>query len=318
MKTFIFIPDTNKKAGLGHLFRCFKYSNFVNQKFKIIFLINKNFNKKYLIKKNINNKKIKYIYFSNLRVALNLIKKKYDYIVTFLDTYNSKIHNIKFKEFSRKHINILDFKTKCSSNHLIDHTFGRKYDYHSNKKILIGVKNFPIYSKIKLKKRNLILINFGSIKDKYLIKKSLFFIKNLKLDKSYKIVIISNSFNKHDYNSVNLKNKIYHYKFVNNIEKIYKNTFFTIGACGISLYEKSFFNIPSISKCVAINQSYNFKNFLSQKCILDFDKVIKLPLQKSNYRDMFFKEIIKIENNLKKYFDYKKNKKNLQKLFDKF
>ena len=39
MKTFIFIPDTNKKAGLGHLYRCFKYSNFVNKKYKIIFLI---------------------------------------------------------------------------------------------------------------------------------------------------------------------------------------------------------------------------------------------------------------------------------------
>ena len=53
MNTYIFIPDTNKNAGLGHYFRCFKYSNYIKQNLKIIFLINKNFNKKYLKKKTI-------------------------------------------------------------------------------------------------------------------------------------------------------------------------------------------------------------------------------------------------------------------------
>ena len=71
MKTFIFIPDTNKKAGLGHIFRCFGYSNFVNEKFEIIFLVKKNFDKKYLIKKNFKNIKIRYIFFSNLINTLN-------------------------------------------------------------------------------------------------------------------------------------------------------------------------------------------------------------------------------------------------------
>ena len=66
MKTFIFIPDTNKKAGLGHISRCFSYSNFVNKKFEIIFLVKKNFDKKYLIKKNFKNIKIRYIFFQTL------------------------------------------------------------------------------------------------------------------------------------------------------------------------------------------------------------------------------------------------------------
>ena len=190
MKTFIFIPDTNKKAGLGHLYRCFKYSNFVNKKYKIIFLINKNFNKKHLIKKNRKNQKVEYFFFSNLQNTFGLLKPKYKNIITFIDTYNSKIRNIKFKKFSKKHINVLDFKTKCESDYIIDHTFRRKVNYHKkNKKtkINIGLQNFPIFNKLILSKRNLILINFGSIKNKVLIKKSLLFIKDLKLNKSYKI-----------------------------------------------------------------------------------------------------------------------------------
>lgn len=318
MKTFIFIPDTNKKAGLGHIFRCFGYSNFVNEKFEIIFLVKKNFDKKYLIKKNFKNIKIRYIFFSNLINTLNLIKKKYEHIITFLDTYNSKIRSIKFEEYSKLHINILDYKTKCKSNYIIDHTFGRKDHYHNNKKSLIGVKNFPIYKKLKFIDRNTILINFGSTKSKFLIRKSLLFIKNLKLNKSMKIVIIDNFFSKKDYKNINLKNKIILYKFINNIEKIYQNTLFAFGACGISLYEKCFFNIPSISKSVADNQSYNFRNFRSKNCILDYNKVVRFPLQKGYNHDKFYNEVAKVENNLKKYFDYKKNKKHLHKIFNKF
>ncbi len=318
MKTFIFIPDTNKKAGLGHLFRCFKYSNFVNPKYEIIFLVKKNFSKKYLIKKNFKNIKIKYIFFSNLHNVLNSIKKKYEYVVTFLDTYNSNIRNINFKEFSKKHINILDFKTKCNSDHIIDHTFGRKYNYHGNKKILIGVKNFPICSKLKFQNRNIILINFGSIKNKNLIKKSLILIKNIKLNKSIKIVIINKFYSKKDSQFIKLENKIIHYKFITNIEKLYQKTLFSIGACGISLYERCFYNIPCVSKSVALNQSYNFKNFLNHNCILDFDKIVSLSLQKSINHDKFLNKTNKIEKNLKKYFDYKKNIKHLNKVFNRF
>ena len=75
------------------------------------------------------------IFFSNLKTSLDLIKTDYDYIVTFLDTYNSKIRGIDFNKFSNKHVVILDFKTKCKSDFTIDHTFGRNYNYHKNKKI---------------------------------------------------------------------------------------------------------------------------------------------------------------------------------------
>ena len=42
-----FIPDTHTNAGLGHLFRCYKYAKFFKNQ-KKIFLIKKSFNRKYL------------------------------------------------------------------------------------------------------------------------------------------------------------------------------------------------------------------------------------------------------------------------------
>ena len=252
---------------------------------------------------------------------MNLLQPRYKNIITFLDTYNPKIRNIDFKRFSQKHINVLDFKSKCKSDYIIDHTFKRNVNFHKNidkTKINSGLQNFPILNKLILSNRKLILINFGSIKNKILIKKSLLFIKKLRLNKSYKIVIIDKFFLKKDILNLKLKNKVFHYKFLRNIDNIYTKTFFTIGGCGISLYEKCFSNIPSISKCVAKNQSYNFKNFYSKKCILDFDKIIKLSLQKSFNKDVFFKKINKVESNTKKYFNYKKNKTHLYKLFNKF
>ena len=321
MKTFIFIPDTNNKAGLGHLYRCFKYSNFVRQKYQIIFLIKKDFDKKYLIKKNQKNQKIKYFFYSNLEDCLILLKCKYKKIITFLDTYNSVIRRIKYKKYSDKHINILDFKAKFNSDYIIDHTFDRKDTFHKkdvNIKIEIGLLNFPIFNVLKTSKKNLILVNFGSIKNKNLVRNSLIFLKKLNLNKSYKIILIDKFFLSKDITSIGLKNKIFHYKFLENIDKIYVNTFFSIGACGISLYERSFFNIPSISKCVAKNQYYNFKNFYSKGCILDFNKIITSITNSSINNEKFFKEINKVKKNLRIYFDYKKNRNHLHSLFNRF
>ena len=321
MKTFIFIPDTTKKAGLGHLFRCFKYSNFVKKNYIIAFLINENFNKKFLIDRNLNGIKIKYIFYSSINSALVSLSHKYKNIITFVDTYNSKIHKIDFKKISNKHISILDFKIKSDSDFIIDHAFDRKinfYETNKNQKVSVGLKNFPVFQKVIFSERNLILINFGSVKNKLLIKKSLLFLKNLKLNKLYKIIIIDKYISKKYINSFKLKNRIIHYKFVKNIEEIYKNTFFSIGACGISLYEKCFFKIPSIVKSVAKNQSNNFKSFYSKGCILDFNKIIKLNGKKTSHSIKFFKEINKTENAIKMYFNYKKNKNYLYKLFNKF
>jgi hypothetical protein len=100
MKVFIFIPDTNKSAGLGHLFRCYQYSNFVKSDYKIIFLIQKSFKKNYLKSRNARLKKINYIFFSDLKKILTTLKNKYEINCTFLDSYNKKFHSI---ENLRKH-----------------------------------------------------------------------------------------------------------------------------------------------------------------------------------------------------------------------
>ena len=64
MKAFIFIPDTQKKVGLGHLYRCLKYSAFISREYKIIFFIKHGIQKNYL-KKTLNGRKINYIFYEN-------------------------------------------------------------------------------------------------------------------------------------------------------------------------------------------------------------------------------------------------------------
>ena len=319
MKTFIFIPDTDNKAGFGHFHRCMKYSNFVKKRNKIIFLINKNYNKKNLIKKNFYGVNIKYVFFKNLLNTLSFLNLKRGNIITILDTYNSRIHSINFKKFSDTHVNILDFKLKCKSDYIIDHTFKRNKKFHSNNSILkVGVEYFPIIKTSSLKKKNIILINFGSVKSKKLIKKSLMFIKKIKIGETYKIIILDKFFLKKDIPKINIKNKIFVYKYVTNIEEIYAKTLFSIGACGISLYEKCYFHIPCISKCVASNQVINFRNFYSKACILNFDKVtnLKVNINKHNSKN-FLNQIFQVKKNLKKNFIFSKNKSNLTKMFEK-
>ena len=94
-------------------------------------------------------------------------------------------------------------------------------------------------------------------------------------------------------------------------------TLFSIGACGISLYERSFFHIPSIAKSVAKNQNYNFSNFSKKKCILKFDKIINK--KKINYKNkiILLKMIAKTKIRLEKLFNHNNNIKNLKKLFKK-
>lgn len=316
MNTYIFIPDTNKKAGLGHFFRCIKYTKFIKKNNKIIFFIEKNFNKKYFIKRNLNNISIKYIYYSSLEKNLKLVNQKNKNLISFLDSYNLKKHKFNFKKYVKKHISINDFFIKGNYDYIIDHSFKREISHHNNKncKILAGVNFFPFYKNFKSVKKDIILIDFGSIDKKNLIKKSIIFLKKMKLNKFFKIVIINKFIKKRDFKSYNVNFKFY--KFHNNIEKIYKRTFFSIGACGISLYEKSFNYIPTIAKCVAQNQSFNYSKFSSHNCILDFNDIIDKGINNKISKQILFKKLHKVKNSTKKYFDYKKNKLYLANLFN--
>ncbi len=319
MKTYIFIPDTNIKAGFGHFYRCLKYSNFIKNKNKIIFLIKKNFTGKYQ-KKNLNGVKLRYIYFENLQSTLSKLDLVPRNTIIFLDTYNDKIRSINFKKFSNQHVNILDFRAKCKSDYILDHTFQRNKKFHNNNSIVkVGANYFPISKTLSFFKKEIILINFGSVKSKKLIQSSLKFLDKIIIKNFYKIIILDKYFKKVDIPKLNMKNKIFIYKFSFNIEKIYAKTFFAFGACGISLYEKCYFQIPCISKSVATNQMTNFKNFYSKGCILDFDKVTNLEMKKYQFNnEKFNKELIFVKKNIKKYFNYLKNRSHLKKIFTKF
>jgi len=319
MKTFVFIPDTKQDAGLGHLYRCYQYCNFINKKDKIIFLINKKLNKKFLIKKNKKLKKIKYFFFNNLRHELKKIKLKYKSVYIFLDSYQRKIHRINFKLYSTKCIKILDFKLKSNSDFIIDHTYKRQKKFHINNKsskIFVGHNFFPQYSLEKKLKRDVILINFGSVKNLNLIIKSLIIINNLNLKFIKKVIIINNFLKKTNIPNLEISKKIFIFKFTNNIEKFYKKSFFTIGACGISLYEKSFYNIPTIATSVAKNQYFNFKNFLSSKCILNLNKIFEYNLKIDANKNKLLKNLNNVELRLKKNFNHHKNKKTIKEFFN--
>ena len=317
MKGFLFVPDLSKKSGLGHLHRCLKYSHFVSKKYKIIFLIKKNYKKN--IAKIGFNKKIKFFFYTNLENSLKKIKKKYEHFSVFVDSYNLKIHNINYKKFSKQHIAVLDNKIKTNADQIINHTFGLNnnfYNYLNNKKkFSVGLKNFPITNKIKIKKKDTILINFGSTNDISLIKNSLIFLNKLNLNKNLKIVIISRFFSNNNINNLILRNKIKHFKYVKNINKIYEKTFFSFGACGISLYEKSFFKIPTIAICAAKNQIYNFKNFYSKGCIMNFNTVINMNLRYKNSKNTFLNNLNSVKKKLRKYFVINKNIQHLKNIF---
>lgn len=300
MKTFIFFPDTTDKAGLGHLNRCYKYSEFLDKK-KTLFLIQKGFPKRYL------KPKINYFFYDNI----NSIFKKINYGLTktfFLDTYDLKIQKRFLKLFKKKLYIVLDFKSRINFPRIIDHTFGRKKGFHKKKReqiINVGHKYFPIRKKFQFKKRNIILIDFGSIKNHKLIKKCLFHIKRLDLQTQHTIIIINKFFLKNDIQATLSKKNIKVFKYVKNINSIYQRTLFSIGACGISLYEKSFYHIPTISTPVAKNQVYNYKNFSKKKCMLKLNDFFK---SKNTFdKSKFFIKLKKVEKNLKHNFNIKMN-----------
>ena len=310
MKTFIFFPDTGKSNGLGHFHRCLKFKNALGRKYNIVFIINKFFDNKYL-----KGKKLKFIKYDNLNNLKSIIQKfKNPYLL--LDSYSLKIHKFFSQIINiKKRILILDFKMKNNGDVIIDHTFMREKNFHrinKNQKIFLGHTFLPVNNKLNKKKTNTILIDLGSIKNNFLILKCVKKINELLNLKNYKIIIINKYFKKRNLSNIQSNKDIEVFKYIKDIEKIYQNTFFSIGACGISLYEKCYFQIPTFSKSFARNQTYNFKNFQSKKCISSINKFLSLK----TYADLK-NELKYIKINIKKYFYLRVDKKNIINIFEK-
>lgn len=304
MKTIIIFPDTDNLNGLGHFHRCYKYNFHLKKKFKVFFLINNNFSDIYLKKKKIN-----YYKYKNL-ADLKSYLIKFDRPYLFLDSYNSKIKKFFSKSnLFKKKIFILDFKSQFKCDYVIDHTFLRKKNFHDIKAInyFIGHSFFPSINFGKRKKKKFILLDFGSVKNQRLINQCLNKINEFEELKKYKILIINRFYNRKKKKAFTINNKIEILNYTHNINKIYLNTYFSLGACGISLYEKCYLKIPSFVKSFASNQNYNYKNFTKKKCIEDLNNFFKL----NTYSD-FKKKIALLNDRLNQNFDLKKNQINLK------
>ena len=287
---YYFYPDFSKNSGLGHFFRCLKYSQLIN-----------NCNKFFLYKNNYD-KKLKDILFKNKIKTLKINKKNFfrfkkNNNILIIDTYKKEKNNFLNYKYFRKILVISDKKPIIqNSDVIIDHTYNRNsffYKKEINKgiKCHIGIIFFPFKKIIKRKeKKNIILINFGGVEDDSLIKKSLKIV--VKLGYNKKILVISNNFSikKIPKYCDNLNIKIV--KFIENLDYIYGKTFLSFGASGISLYEKVSFEIPSITTFVARNQINNYRNFSKSNLI------IKLNDSKKLNCNQLIKKIIMIKKNL--------------------
>ena len=74
MKAYIFIPDTDKRAGLGHLKRCINLSLYVPKNNKVFILIKDTFPKRFLNK--IKGRNIKFFIYKKLNEKFFLSLKK--------------------------------------------------------------------------------------------------------------------------------------------------------------------------------------------------------------------------------------------------
>ena len=113
--------------------------------------------------------------------------------------------------------------------------------------------------------------------DKKLIQKSL---KIATKFNEYTIFILSKSFSKKRPKQKISKNKIIIKKYVGDMRDIYKRTIFSIGSCGISLYEKIFHNIPCICSQVIGNQKNNYINFHKKGLIIKLGDALKMDIKR--------------------------------------
>ena len=307
-KKFFFIPDFDNKSGLGHYYRCLKFLEFFKKKYKTFILIKKNKHNKNFFSNNKNNQ---IIFFVNLKSVIKRFSNKKNFF--FIDSYYKKKIDI-INGLTKNTISTADSLVKLNTKYIVDHTFFRNKKDHERKNpnsiIYSNYLFFPFNSKKEKKIKKYIMINFGTYNSTKDILSVLKFITKNKLDLKYKILIIDKKFKLNLLNKDNLKN-INLIRYTNNLNKYYSKTFFCFGACGISLYERSFYGIPSICKPIAKNQIYNYQNFLKKKCIIDFRSII----EDKEFTSKDFNDILeKTKKNLNFYFSQKKQMKQINKL----
>ena len=250
----IFLVDSNKESGLGHLSRNIVFAKELKKKrFNIIFFVTSYFAKQICFKEGFRAEKK-----NNLE---NYNYPKADAIV--IDSYHissSYMSSLKKNYFLR--ILISDKTPKnCDCEIVINHNLYAKnlnYSKFKHSKILKGPKFNLIDKKffIKMKKRNNITVFFGG-KDNGLL--SFLVVKELIKFFDQKINVLIAGFHKPNKELVKLSNennlvKIIHNKFNNSI--LVKSSIF-IGSSGVMAYEAYMSKIPSVIFAKSSNQKMN-------------------------------------------------------------
>ena len=297
----VFRVDSSSAIGIGHLARCLKLAKVLN-KFKIHFVTKKlDGNGNFLIKK----KYKTYLINSNnedddakefIKILKNQIKVSKNQTYVIMDSYNLKQNwEKKIKPFVNKLLTIDDRIRSSAADYYLNNNwfFEKNVDFlkFNHQGLLLG----PIYGlvnkKNKDKKKTFVTIYFGS-NDKYNLTTQT--LKNLIRFKVNNIcVILGHNFNFHDdLKRIDINNKnVKIIKKFKNLNEIFSETKFFIGAGGSTSTERFLYKIPSLISPVVNNQ-----------------RLISKFLHKKNFQ-------FNLHRNL--FYDYKKWKKAFEFLIQK-
>ena len=301
-KVFFFLVVCNSDVGLGHFYRCLKYSKILKKAgYESFFLID--FNKMNL--ELINKNKIKNFKF----VDYKLLKKNHlsflnSYKILIFDIYKIRLKDIKnLKKLFHKVGYIDDLGKNYKVDFVINYFITKDiYSYRSKTKLL-GYKYAPMLEKkidiLKNNKRTFrILISFGAM-DHYNLSEKIIEICN---NPKFEFYLVIGPYYKNKYSLIKK------YRYYNNIkifispsglDSLLKKSDLVICAGGLTVYESLQYGKKTISIILWKNQ--NFTKFL-----IKF-KLFKYIIYKDNYE--FLKK--KILKNISFFLNTKFKKKSL-------
>ena len=321
----VFRVDSSSTIGIGHLARCLKLAKFLKN-YKVHFVTKKlDGNGNFLIKK----KYITHFINSNnedddakefIKILKNQVNssKKQTYVV--MDSYNlNQKWEKKVKPFVKRLLTIDDRIRSSSADYYLNTNwfFEKNVDFlkFNHQNLLLG----PIYGLVNKKKRNkkkiFVTIYFGS-NDRYnLTTQTLKNLIRFKVNNIY--VILGHNFNFHDdLKKINIEKK--NIKIIpkyTNLNKIFLETKFFIGAGGSTSSERFLHKIPSLI-CPVVNNQKLISKFLHEKNF-------QLNLHKNLFFDYeqwkkAFKFLIQKENLYKKNLSYFSSKDSILRLMNIF
>lgn len=310
METIFFRLDCSSKIGYGHFYRCLTIAQNLKQKFNIIFLINKlniklkkflKINKFQFIELNLYSDAINFEKIQSrkiqLRDATRTIKilDKYNSRIIILDDYKKnyiweKLVNKKYKlvvinDFvnNKHHCNLLvnpnpNFEKKNKKN---------KIQTISGSEYIIIRDDFTKYNyKVKIRK-NIKLIHF-LINQNYNKKLLIYILQTLNTLNSTKLVNIKLQIFSMKKN-LNLKKLIKSLKLnfkielrfeITNLQKYIVRSDLGIGFAGISMYERAYLGLPTITFASSKNQELSLNDKTTLKFIY--------PLKFTNFNKKYF------------------------------